>query len=285
MSSDSGEVRALLSALLPKVQSCRESLDSQAVGNALYGLQGMSSDSGEVRALLSALLPKVQSCKESLNAQAVGNALYGLQGSLRSLLSRPLVDFLFLHFLKLVAPSPSLQLLSIVDMVSLGQGVVLSLPALRDSLSDGEYMKWEETSALLCGELVTRQHEGHSRGGFRSNAERRMYNVSAKALEKSGLLVSSNEHLFDLFESDVVVRIPRDGGDCLIVNIEVDGVHHLREKKKRFCMLRDEYLKSKGVVVMRVTVSRLREMKDEEVEDWVLDKVASAMLSVVHTVE
>jgi hypothetical protein len=112
-----------------------------------------------------------------------------------------------------------------------------------------------------------------------------MYKVSAKALEKSGVLVSANEHLFDLFESDVVVRIPRDGGDCLIVNIEVDGVHHLREKKKRFCMLRDEYLKSKGVVVMRVTVSRLREMKDEEVEDWVLDKVASAMLSVVHTVE
>ena len=51
--------------------SCRESLSAQAVGNALYGMQGLSSDSVEVRALISALTPKVASCRESLDAQAV----------------------------------------------------------------------------------------------------------------------------------------------------------------------------------------------------------------------
>jgi hypothetical protein len=47
----------MLSALLPKVESYREPLDAQVVGNALYGMQEMSSDSVEVRAILSALLP------------------------------------------------------------------------------------------------------------------------------------------------------------------------------------------------------------------------------------
>merc|ERR1712193_254448 len=55
-----------------------EELDSQAVGNALYGLQRLG-DSEEVRKLIVALTPKIQQCREELNSQHVGNALYGLQ--------------------------------------------------------------------------------------------------------------------------------------------------------------------------------------------------------------
>ena len=80
-----------------------------------------------------------------------------------------------------------------------------------------------------------------------------------------------------------MLRIPRVDGDSLIVNIEVDGIHHLREKKKRFCMLRDEYLKSKGVIVERLHVSRIYKMKDEEIADWVLDGVAAALSSTTRT--
>ncbi len=70
-SSDSTEVQAMLKALMPKVESCREALDAQNVGNSLYGLQGMSSDSAELRAMLSALVPKVESCREALKAQHI----------------------------------------------------------------------------------------------------------------------------------------------------------------------------------------------------------------------
>jgi hypothetical protein len=49
-------------------------------GNGLYGLQDMSSNSSEIRDLLSSLAIKVRSCKEELSAQGVGNALYGMQG-------------------------------------------------------------------------------------------------------------------------------------------------------------------------------------------------------------
>jgi hypothetical protein len=69
----------VLSVLATKVNSCKEGLNAQVVGNSLYGLQKMSSDHDEVRDVLSALAMKVDSCKEDLNAQALGNALYGLQ--------------------------------------------------------------------------------------------------------------------------------------------------------------------------------------------------------------
>ena len=64
----------------------------------------------------------------------------------------------------------------------------------------------------------------------------------------------------------------------MIINIEVDGVHHRREKKKRFCRLLDEYLQSRGVVIARIEVSTLSAMKEHEVQDWLLDVTAKALL-------
>jgi hypothetical protein len=43
MSSDSAEIRAMLSALVPKVESCREALDALAVGNALLNARNERS--------------------------------------------------------------------------------------------------------------------------------------------------------------------------------------------------------------------------------------------------
>ena len=49
-------------------------MKAQAVGNALYGLQGMSRDNEDVRSLVRALSGQVQRCNEPLDAQEVGNA-------------------------------------------------------------------------------------------------------------------------------------------------------------------------------------------------------------------
>jgi very-short-patch-repair endonuclease len=63
----------------------------------------------------------------------------------------------------------------------------------------------------------------------------------------------------------------------VIINIEVDGSHHLRERKKRFCMLRDKYLKSQGVVIERIDIPFLKKMKnDDSLRDWLLKTVANA---------
>jgi hypothetical protein len=60
MSSDNVQVRLLLLALTPKIDSCKETFSSQAVATSLYGMNTMSSDSTEVRAMLKALVPKVR---------------------------------------------------------------------------------------------------------------------------------------------------------------------------------------------------------------------------------
>jgi hypothetical protein len=55
-------------------------------------------------------------------------------------------------------------------------------------------------------------------------------------------------------------------------------VHHRREKKKRFCKMRDKYLISRGVVIERMESSILRAMSVQELEEWVLDITAKALL-------
>jgi len=80
MSSDAKEVLSLISVLSVKISQSKELLSAQQIGNALYGLQGMSSDAKEVRSLISVLSVKIAHSKACLSAQAIGNAVYGLQG-------------------------------------------------------------------------------------------------------------------------------------------------------------------------------------------------------------
>ena len=47
MSTESSEVRALLSVMTAKILDSRDPLNSQAVGNSLYGLCGLVSGSFE----------------------------------------------------------------------------------------------------------------------------------------------------------------------------------------------------------------------------------------------
>ena len=80
MDSSHTEVRQLLKALTTKINASRAELNGQEIGNALYGLQGMDSSHQEVRQLLKALNTKINASRAELNGQAIGNALYGLQG-------------------------------------------------------------------------------------------------------------------------------------------------------------------------------------------------------------
>ena len=265
------ESKEMLSCLPRIVEKCTEPLNAQAVGNALYGLQGMSSDNADVRSLVRVLVGQVERCREPLDAQTVGNALYGFQGMFSSL-----VDYTPEH-------------------ISCGSSVVMSLQLLRDHLTLSEV---KECESIITD--IERKAIASSKGGdpaisasFQSRSEQRMHIAMMKALGESNMRVSHNEHLFGLFECDIVVRIPRavdartvredreghaDGReDCLIVNIEVDGVHHRREKKKRFCRLRDGYLQSRGVVIERMEVSALDAMSEQELKKWVMDVTAKAL--------
>jgi very-short-patch-repair endonuclease len=93
-------------------------------------------------------------------------------------------------------------------------------------------------------------------------------------------LISSNELLFDIFESDILIKVPITNDPNrtqAIIDIEVDGIHHKQKRKERFCMLRDKYLKSNGVVVFRIEVDVLSKMEDKELQKWLLESIASAI--------
>ena len=131
-------------------------------------------------------------------------------------------------------------------------------------------------------------------------AELRLAAVAKKVFENSEVQISCNENLFDLFECDIILRIPKSKSKLnenfeienkeignkeienkenqfIIMNIEIDGIKHLREKKKRFCKLRDKYLTSEGIVIERVEASFLRKLKLIELEEWLSAKIAEVI--------
>ena len=278
MSSDNIEVRSLLSTLIPKIQSCRESFGAQAVGNSLYGLQGMSCGSVEVRAMISALTVKVKGCKEPLGAQAASNALYGLQGSIRSTCSQPLLDTLLFHFCNLANESKNFQLLPYEDIKSLGQGFAFSLLTLHDYMDSIRYRKWEMLSQSVDNVLSSWKCGTQFIDKLPSVLEQRFQAIALKINFSSDYQLSFNESLFHLFEGDMVLRIPSMDNGNLVINFEIDGTFHLRTKKINFCLLRDRYLQSRGVIVERLPTARFIRMRDNDVAKWILEKVNNASL-------
>ena len=65
-----------------------------------------------------------------------------------------------------------------------------------------------------------------------------------------------------------------DSTTYTIINIEVDGLTHKREKGIRYQMLRDKYLKSRGVLVERMRSEDLWRMNSGQLELWIHQTVA-----------
>ena len=292
MSSDDEDVRSLVRAMTDQLHRIREPMSAQAVGNALYGLQGMSRDDADVQALARALKDEVLRCSGPLDAQAVSNALYGLQNFLRAPEGKDLGSYLIKTFIKLFQDIADYT----PEHIACVRSVVLSLPILRDILDENEVKECEriiahiESKARVSNEVVARTVSL----SLQLRGTQRMHTALMKALEKINASVSHNELLFGLFESDIVIRIPRAvdkhtvsedrdregcrGEEVMAINIELDGLHHRGEKKKIFCRLRDRYLLSRGVVIERMEVSTLDAMSEQDVDQWAQDVTAKSLI-------
>jgi hypothetical protein len=300
MSSDCSEVRTVLSALAMKIRNCKGNLSAQAVGNALYGLQAMNSDCSEVQDLLSALAIQIHKCKEELTVQQVSNSFYGLQGiisvgAISDFVS--VVSFLHRQVSLIVESLRSNDLsrkgspgykIGTTELVTLCQSLTLFLPEIFEYHDVKAFKDLDKLNNLISAELRSRRGDGdryYQSLGFQSNPEMRMHEIAMKVLQDTVIKADKNIQLFDLFESDIVLCIPSDGGDKklgneIIINIEVDGVHHNHEKKKLFCERKDKYLKTKGVYISRIDVSTIVKMTDIEIELWVLKVISLSGLAV-----
>jgi hypothetical protein len=302
MSRDCREVRDVISALEMKVRNYKENLEAQDLGSELYGLLGMSSDASEVLHQLSALTIKLNTFKKDLNAQAVSNVLFGLQGilwinttpdfiSIMTFLNRQVSTIVegFSRSTDKTKKQLNGYKIDTKDLITICQSLTLFLPDIVQFHDMSEYKVMDKLNGLIKEELMCRVQEGdvyYKLVETQSKRKERMHQIVKKRFEDTAVDVRGNVHLFDLFESEIIIFIPSDGdtrGDTTI-SIEVDGDQN-NEKKRTFCERKDRYLKSKDVFVLRIDASRMNGMNDIEIEEWVMSGIDSigAELSNRHT--
>ena len=78
MTSESNEVKALLSSLLKKVNGSSDDYTSQHIGMCFYGLQNMKNTKN-VEKVLYFLNNRVERTTHSLEFNNIVNAIYGLK--------------------------------------------------------------------------------------------------------------------------------------------------------------------------------------------------------------
>ena len=314
MSSDFAEVRSLLRALSHLLERCRASLDARGVVFGLYGLQRMDGSCGEVRLLLRALLRRVKDIEgmhgdddkvllppralspeglrvwEPLTAQHVSLGLFGLLGLIDSPEGRHLGLYMIRMFIKVGELGSGITALS---GVAASEYVVVMLPFLKDHMNGQEVEGCEKT---MCDIKRLRRGSNHVDNTYISNVksikerEKRwlrvkddLHSAVVKTFENSGLRISHNEPLFDLFQCAILIRIPRATGamtknglgQSLMINLEVQQRRH----DLKYQMLRDAYFRLNGIVVERIPLSKAGIMSRQEKVEWVLHVTAKALLT------
>lgn len=75
------------------------------------------------------------------------------------------------------------------------------------------------------------------------------------------------------FDTDVVFTQRKLSGESTkkrIINIEIDGPHHIYTHRKRFAMLRDKYLRERhGVEIVRIPIPKHQDWSEKAMKDIV----------------
>jgi hypothetical protein len=238
MSSESREVRDLLVVLRDQVGKCREPLDAQAVGNALYGLLHCDLD-----ASWDAFVKKVL---YSLSQYSGSDSLVDVRTVLQSLC-----------LVTCAKPYPLSE--SIKDM-----GMLDEIVQQKNRLAEVFGAHPEVISGI--GASVNRSERKY------------FLAASEALRDISGVTVSSNEYIEGFEADIVIRKQPSSSSveeshikkeKSTIVNVELDGpVHKHNLTKKRFCEARDRYLvDSMGVRVVRWELMSIRGLTNEQIKE------------------
>jgi hypothetical protein len=239
----------------------------------------MKGDSEEARPVLKALVPRVYGCQELLRVREISNAVYGLQGMVHQLETSLLIDFLIRKMEEAISETDQLTRLPTSALFHLCQ--MLTLTFSDTSASMGlKSSKWSSIMALANRELAGRRDNDDpffTPVKVRSTDEGRVHSVVKTLLDKSKILISFNGYLFGLFETNLVLKVPTgDNVGHFFLNIEMIGVYHKQQKRERFCSIRDRYLRSQGVIIVKADSLTLRQMDDGELMMWLLLQVDEA---------
>jgi hypothetical protein len=252
MRSDSSEADRELSALAMKLTTFRKDFSTQALSNVLVGLQGIIwiSSTPDFASIMTFLNRQVGMTVESFSRSTEGSKKQ-FKGSK----------------------------ISTKDLVTLCQSLTLFLPETSIFHDMKEYKNLHILNASIMEELISRRRKGdayHKPLETQSKIKERVHKIAKKRFEDTGVEVRSNVQLFHLFESNVIILIPSDGDRSdTTINVEVNDVDHKNERKRTFCERKDKYLKSKGVFVLRMDASRMNEIEDIELVEWIMSGLES----------
>lgn len=306
LSSEHAEVRELLVAITSKVRSCDENLESMCIASALYGLQSLTSDHVEVLRLLSALEEKVRTCITPFNEQEIGTSLNGMQGmkgghpevlsmilaitkkidgplpawslglslyGINGLLDRPEVQPLLHLILKHALKIEDCDFKSGIAAQSLGQAICYALPSLHRTMDEKKISQWEERLDAMRRNFKRFEMKA-AVGTTAQFVEKGAFKVIVDALKDTDITAMSRTYVFDFFECDIVLTIPAtEDKEAIVINVEIDGNNHAEQKKLRFTSLRDVYLRSRGVVVIRLDDIKAKTMWSGDLRDSILNSI------------
>lgn len=279
MSDEAPEVRAALAALARKMQFSIDEMEGNALGNAVYGLQNCTGQPAETRQLLAALLDRAEtSSLVAMGKDDLGRMLYGMQRLSQEVVE---VQRLLALVAKRVVANPTLRgpwelgvalyglrqyhlpaewkpiIAAWLDaLVTLDGAAAEASPInLRCCLQNALVVSFDKQAPLLRS-IVAFQLEdalqlaidrlrvltqGITMRGFEPTADEGKFGQLAEDFlrRQPGEWTVERSALKDGFEADLIASSPHS---TRAVNIEIDGVHHAREyKKRRFCDLRDRY--------------------------------------------
>jgi hypothetical protein len=251
-------VRDVIKTLTLKISACKEPLDAQGVGNALYGLQGMNPEHSEVATLLNNLAGLVLD-SDPLGAQAITMSLLGLldmniehaavQGVVTAL------DAKIYEFIKSSKQQHQLNLseyrdlwrhINLFEHFNSNHSAMKSVAVLRVFLESVQYANSHTSEQQEQPNRTEREFAAYIRAALEYDAKQR--GITAPTM-------STSEYI-DHFEADIVVRVPATATTTTnvscgqqqwsrVVNIEIDGTTHLQSQRIRFDRRRDQYLTEK----------------------------------------
>lgn len=285
MNSHTAEVPPLVRALTSKMVRFTEFKTSKELSDSIFGLQGMTTDCPDFTALLAFLTPKIVQFKDPFQPEEIIRALYGLQGVRTGENSVQLMDWLFTKLEGARETSLDFEKLSTTDIVQLCQILTIMLPTLEGIDS----AKWVEMSDRITREVEARRRK--SDVFFKeekplSTYAKRVVTVLEKYFEATDVKIVKGQELCGLFGSEILLQIPsesrgsdnRDFESDILVNIEITYSSDRLDQQKKYCVLRDSYLNSKGVKVLRLTLAQAKNSKDGNLPELVTKFVEDAKL-------
>lgn len=250
----SENMNALLSALVTKIENCLDPIQPAHIAMMCYGLQSLNEkDAPVVRDILQRLLSHLQTSKLPLEALHCANIIYGLQNFPSSGL--PLLQVVVLRCnayleTRFGSNEDPVTYEESVQLVALIQSLRQASAKFKDAVPESDFVSLRALEDKIASIVPNFSFPTSPV----TASEDQVHNALLEGLSNAlgtRVQLTRNENLHH-FESDIVLRMI---GSPTIVNVEVDGIVHEHPTKRRFCQLRDDYLRSQNVHVIRVNTA------------------------------